>query len=107
MKISYNWLQAYFEKPLPAPEKLAELISFGFSEVESVEKKGDDFVFDVKVLPDRACYALSHRGFAYDVSAFLGVPKKTVEYPQPEVKKLGQSLFVSRRPSFALVIWPS
>ena len=87
MKISYNWLQAYFEKPLPAPEKLAELISFGFSEVESVEKKGDDFVFDVKVLPDRACYALSHRGFAYDVSAFLGVPKKTVEYPQPEVKK--------------------
>ena len=95
MLISYKWLQSYFEKPLPEPEKLAEWITFGFAEVESVEKKGGtstslsagETVFDVKVLPDRACYTLSHRGVAYEVSAILGIPKKTVEYPEPEVEK--------------------
>ena len=64
MKISYNWLQSYFEDKLPSPEKLAERITFSFAEVESIEKVGDDTVFDIKVLPDRACYALSHRGVA-------------------------------------------
>ena len=81
---------------MPEPEKLAEWITFGFAEVESVEKKGGtstslsagETVFDVKVLPDRACYTLSHRGVAYEVSAILGIPKKTVEYPEPEVEKV-------------------
>ena len=95
MKISYNWLQAYFEDKLPEPEKLAERITFSFAEVESVEKMGDDTVIDIKVLPDRACYALSHRGAAYEVSAILGIPKKNITYPAPEVRptrKLNVSL---------------
>ena len=83
MKISYNWLQSYFEEKLPAPEVLAERITFGFAEVEGIEKKGDDTVLDIKVLPDRACYGLSHRGVAYEVSALLGVKKKEVAYPSP------------------------
>ncbi len=87
MKISYNWLQAYFEDKLPAPEKLAERITFSFAEVEGVEKKGDDTILDIKVLPDRACYALSHRGVAYEVSAILGIPQKSMVYPAPEVKE--------------------
>ncbi|MDO8620535.1 MAG: phenylalanine--tRNA ligase subunit beta [bacterium] len=86
MKISYNWLQAYFEEKLPEPEKLAERITFSFAEVEGVEKKGDDTILDIKVLPDRACYALSHRGVAYEVSAILGIPQKNITYPAPEVK---------------------
>lgn len=84
MKISYNWLQAYFEEKLPEPEKLAERITFSFAEVESVEKMGDDTILDIKVLPDRACYTLSHRGVAYEVSAILGIPKKHIAYPAPK-----------------------
>jgi len=49
------------------------------SEVEGVEKVGDDTVFDLKVLPDRAHYMLSHRGVAYDLCAILGLNDKNGE----------------------------
>jgi len=57
-----------------------------------VEKKGDDTILDIKVLPDRACYALSHRGVAYEVSAITGLKKKAVEYPMPSVKNTRELL---------------
>ena len=79
MKISYNWLQKYFDGKLPEPEKLAELITFGFSEVEGIEKAGNDMVLDLKILPDRACYALSHRGVAYEIGALAAVEMKDAE----------------------------
>ncbi|MSR78649.1 MAG: phenylalanine--tRNA ligase subunit beta [Candidatus Taylorbacteria bacterium] len=85
MLISYKWLQGYFEEKLPEPEKLAERITFSFTEIEGIEKKGDDTILDVKVLPDRACYALSHRGVAYEVGAILGLPKKEMNWPAPKV----------------------
>ncbi|MBA3550618.1 phenylalanine--tRNA ligase subunit beta, partial [Patescibacteria group bacterium] len=69
MKVSHAWLQTYFKDPLPKHEQLAELLTFHTFEIESVE--GD--VLDVKVLPDRACYALSHKGIAYEVSAITGM----------------------------------
>lgn len=74
MKVSYNWLQSYFKEPLPAPTKLAELFTFRFAEVESVDAVGNDTVLDVKVLPDRAHYALCHRGIATEVAAITGAP---------------------------------
>lgn len=73
MKISRTWLQTYFEKPLPPVEELGELLTFHAFEIEGIE--GD--VLDVKVLPDRAAYALSHRGVALELSAILDVPLKT------------------------------
>jgi phenylalanyl-tRNA synthetase beta chain len=79
MKVSYNWLQSYFEKKLPAPERLGEALTFSGFELEGIEKKADDSVLDVKVLPDRACYALSHRGIAREVSAALQIPLKRRE----------------------------
>lgn len=105
MLISYKWLQSYFEEKLPQPEKLAELITFGFAEVESIksleasdfadsrglktrinaDRNGGDTVLDIKVLPDRACYALSHRGVAYEVGAILGLKRKDFNWPQPAV----------------------
>ncbi len=88
MKISYKRLQSYFEEKLPEPAKLAELLTFSFSEVEGMEKVGEDTVFDIKVLPDRACYALSHRGVAYEVAAITGFAKKEIDRPQPEIKKV-------------------
>ncbi len=76
MKISYAWLSTYFDTKLPAPEKLAELLSAHAFEVEGIEKAPDgDTVLDVKVLPDRAHYALSHRGIAGEASAVTGLPR--------------------------------
>lgn len=84
MLISYKWLQSYFDEKLPAPEKLADLITFSFAEIESLDKLGTgDTVFDIKVLPDRACYALSHRGVAYEVAAILGKSPVDIRCPQP------------------------
>src|SRR3989344_3362182 len=83
MKISYNWLQTYFDKPLPKPEELVELFSLRAFDVEGMEKlENGDTVLDLKVLPDRACYALSHRGIARELAAILAISlKKSVEVP--------------------------
>lgn len=72
MKVSRAWLQRYFESELPSAEVIADALTFHAFEIESVE--GD--VLDVKVLPDRAGYALSHRGIAKEVSAILSLPLK-------------------------------
>lgn len=70
MKVSRTWLQTYFETPLPPIEELAHALTFHAFEIE--EAVGD--VMDVKVLPDRAAYALSHRGIASEISAILNIP---------------------------------
>ncbi len=76
MRVSYNWLQDYFEKDLPPPEKLCDLLTMHVFEVEGLEKREEDTVFDVKVLPDRARYALCHFGVAYEVGAITGLALK-------------------------------
>lgn len=70
MKVSRAWLQKYFSEPLPEGEALADLFTFHSFEVDAME--GD--LFDLKVLPDRAGYALSHRGVASELAAALGAP---------------------------------
>jgi phenylalanyl-tRNA synthetase beta chain len=71
MKISHKWLQTYFSKPLPSSEEIAKLLTFHIFEVEGIEKKTDDDILDVKVLPDRASYCLSHEGIARELSALI------------------------------------
>lgn len=71
MKVSYNWLQTYFAEPLPTPEEVSEALTFHAWEIEEMEKKGDDTVIDVKVLPDKSPWALCHRGIAKDLSVIL------------------------------------
>ncbi|MDB5259569.1 MAG: Phenylalanine--tRNA ligase beta subunit [Candidatus Taylorbacteria bacterium] len=75
MKTSTSWLQTYFEKPIPSAEKLADLFTFHAFEVESSEIVGGDTVLDVKVLPDRAHYALCHKGIALEVAAITGLAR--------------------------------
>jgi hypothetical protein len=60
MKISRNWLQEYFEKPLPDTDALNDALTFHAFEIE--EAKGD--MLDVNVLPNRAADCLCHRGIA-------------------------------------------
>jgi phenylalanyl-tRNA synthetase beta chain len=81
MKVSRNWLQTYFDKPIPKADKLAEIFNFHAFEVEDIEMVEDNAVLDVKVLPDRAHYALSHRGIAREISAITGQLLKSNRIP--------------------------
>lgn len=76
MIVSYKWLQTYFDKKLPSKDELVRLFTFHFAEVDDVKEVRDDVVFDLKILPDRAHYALSHKGVAYDLSAITDIVKK-------------------------------
>ncbi|MFA6050094.1 MAG: phenylalanine--tRNA ligase subunit beta [Candidatus Paceibacterota bacterium] len=71
MKISHRWLQTYFKKPLPSSDEIAKLLTFHIFEVEDIEKKAEDDILDIKVLPDRASYCLSHEGIARELSALI------------------------------------
>lgn len=76
MLVSYRWLETFFEKPLPGVEQVCEALTFGVFEIEGTEPHGDDTIINLKVLPDRACYALSHRGVAKEIATLLDVPMK-------------------------------
>ncbi len=77
MKYSYNWLQSHIEQKLPDPDSLKETIIFHAFEVEDVEVKNGDSIFDIKVLPDRAGDCLSHYGMAREIAGLLGLTLKT------------------------------
>jgi phenylalanyl-tRNA synthetase beta chain len=94
MKFSYNWLQSFFDKKLPGPEKLAEALTMYSFEVEDVEKFGNDFVLDIDVLPNRTdCY--SHFGMAREISAILGLKLKEEDWRLEEDKNLKAENFAS------------
>ncbi|HMO78196.1 MAG TPA: phenylalanine--tRNA ligase subunit beta [Candidatus Paceibacterota bacterium] len=76
MKFSYNWLQEYFEQKLPSPEVLGDLITYHSSEIEELIPVGDDVTLDVKVLPDKSAWLMSHRGLAKEISVMLDQPLK-------------------------------
>ncbi|MDH5442331.1 MAG: phenylalanine--tRNA ligase subunit beta [Candidatus Heimdallarchaeota archaeon] len=91
MKISYNWLQSYFEKPLPPVTELDSIIALHSFETEGIENVDGDNVIDIDVLPNRAHDCLSHMGIAKEVSALLGDReiieryKHDKEYPKSEI----------------------
>lgn len=74
MKINYRTLNVFFDGKLPSPEVIAEKFTFHAWEIEEVEEKEGTTVLDVKVLPDKSAWALSHRGIAKDLSVILDVP---------------------------------
>jgi len=84
MKFSYNWLQDYIKGKLPKPEKLAEVLTMHSFEVEAVEKKGNDFILDIDVLPNRASDCFSHLGIARECGALL---KSEIRNPKSEIKE--------------------
>jgi phenylalanyl-tRNA synthetase beta subunit len=84
MKISYNWLQECFEKELPNPKDLADLLNIRAFEVEEVEEKDGDSIFEIKVTPDRAPDCLSHLGIAREVALHTGQSLIQKQIPQIE-----------------------
>jgi phenylalanyl-tRNA synthetase beta chain len=87
MKFSANWLNEYLKKPLK-PQEMAELLTMYAFEVESCEKFGNDFVLDIKVLPDRAHDCLSHIGIAKELAAISGI-----EFAPPKAKFIEDKKF--------------
>jgi phenylalanyl-tRNA synthetase beta chain len=90
MKISYNWLQNYFEKELPKPEELSDGLTFHSFEVEEIEKAGNDTILNIDILPNRAHDCLSHRGVAKEVSAVFDrkIQYKSCRTFEPKETKL-------------------
>ncbi len=75
MKVSYKWLQTYFEDgALPSVVELEQKLMFHAFEIEGVEKVENDSVIDVDVLPNRAADCLSHRGIAKEISILFNIP---------------------------------
>ncbi len=95
MKFSYNWLQSFFKKKLPKPEKLADTLSMHSFEVESVEKAGQDWVLNIDVLPNRASDCFSHLGIAREIAAITN-PKFQIPNSKPkEDRSLRAKDFIS------------
>lgn len=86
--ISCNWLRVHFEKDIPAPNEIATLLTKHLCEVEGMDVRNDDTIFDFKILPDRGHDLLSHYGIAREVSVLSGVPFKKIptEYQQSSEK---------------------
>ena len=95
MLVSYKWLQTYFEKPLPQIDELVDLLTMGVFEIEGVEKKSDDTILDVKVLPDRAAYGYSHRYIAQEIGALINQPIIFPHIDQFEEKQTSKNLDIS------------
>ena len=82
MKILKSWIQDHIVEKLPSDDIITSAFILKSSEVEGIEKTkdingNDDTIFDIKVLPDRAHYMLSHRGVAYDLATILGLTLKS------------------------------
>ena len=94
MKISYNWLKEYVAK-LPKPEKLAEILTMHSFEVKGIEKKRNDFILDIDVLPNRAHDCLSHIGVARECATLLNLKFKIKNLKLVEDKKIKTGNFVN------------
>lgn len=94
MIFSYNWLQDYIKTKLPKPDKLAEVLTQQFTEVEGVKKSGNDFVLDIDVKPNRAGDCFSHLGIARECSAILGLKFKLPSFALKQDEKLNSKDFI-------------
>ncbi|MCX6760660.1 MAG: phenylalanine--tRNA ligase subunit beta [Candidatus Nealsonbacteria bacterium] len=88
MKFSYNWLQSFFNKKLPVPEKLAELIIGHAFEVEEIKKIGKDYVLDIGVLANRGSDCFSHIGMAREIAVILNYKFQVPVFKLTENKKI-------------------
>ena len=83
MKFSYSWLSDYV-KSMPEPKKLAELFTLRAYQVESIEKKGSDTVFDIELLPNRFADLAGHMGIAHEIHAIYG---SQFLFPKPNARR--------------------
>ncbi len=85
MKVLKSWLQNYIVEKLPETPEVVKSFTMHAFEVEGVEAVHGDDVIDVKILPDRAHYALSHYGVAQELITIFGfkpAPCKGIILPE-------------------------
>jgi len=70
MRISYNWLKDYVDIKI-APEKLAGKLTMAGLAVDSIEKKGDDYILEIEITSNRPDW-LSYIGVAREIAAITG-----------------------------------
>ncbi|MCX7661468.1 MAG: phenylalanine--tRNA ligase subunit beta [Candidatus Omnitrophica bacterium] len=92
MKFTYNWLKDFVELKA-SPSQLAERLTMTGIEVVSLEKKEDDFVFEIEVTPNRPD-CLSIAGIAREISAIFGTKLKFKNQP-PNFKKDYKDVFLN------------
>lgn len=88
MLFSYEWLQSFFNKKLPAPRELGDLILARGFEVEKIGTLGKDWILDVNILSNRPD-CLSHLGMVREIGAFLGIKPNFIKFKAD--KKSGQA----------------
>jgi len=76
MKLSREWISDYVDLSGLSDEELSRRFTEIGHAVESVEKHGDDTVFDLEITTNRVD-AMSHRGMARELAAALGVAPPT------------------------------
>ncbi|MBI2054595.1 MAG: phenylalanine--tRNA ligase subunit beta [Candidatus Sungbacteria bacterium] len=91
MKFSYNWLKSLYPKA-PSPEKTAKLLTFHSFQVESLEKKGNDFALDIDILANRAADASAHFGVAREIAVNTGGTFKPYKVDLKEDTKLAKDV---------------
>ncbi len=78
MKFSFNWLKEYLDN-VPDAEKVAEKIGLHSFELEGVEKKGDNYLIDWDILPNRSSDCLCYLGMAKEISTVFDIPFKNID----------------------------
>ena len=69
---------------MPKPEKIAEILTMHSFENEYIEKRENDYILSVDVLPDRAGDCFSHTGIARELSVLLN---RKIIYPKVKIKE--------------------
>ncbi|MBU3964485.1 phenylalanine--tRNA ligase subunit beta [Patescibacteria group bacterium] len=94
MLFSYNWLQSFFNSKLPAPNKLAEILTLRSFEVEEVKKESKDWALDISVTPNRGTDCFSHLGIARECSAITKLKTKNEKRKIKEDTKIKINDFI-------------
>ena len=74
---SHEWLQSFFDTPLPSPPEVCGGLMRHAFEVEGVTERGGDTVYELDILPDRSGDCLAHYGIAKEVAAIFSLPMRT------------------------------
>lgn len=82
MRVSLNFLKEFIDIRI-SPAKLTQLLTMAGMEVESLNSKEGDWIFDIEVTTNRYDW-LSILGIAYETAAILG---EKVKFNYPALKK--------------------
>lgn len=95
MIYSFNWLKE-LSGTKKSPKKMAEDLTMHCFEVEEAEKKKNNAILDIKVLPDRSHDCLSHVGMAREI-AVLENRKLNYDFVKLRLSSVETQYVASRR----------